>query len=164
MQIKSPQDALIPSKPQLHSRKYHHTYNGTRQLPIATWVQPLSSSSSYPPTTSDQDGSSHDSAPLSSYEVELYYERNRACTIYRSWDDFVTLRNGLTMWPNAPPLCPDEEQHYAQEQEQLQLQPIHDQNHSHYLHRFLWEALGKWPHECAVEYFLRRRIGDCGGR
>lgn len=78
------------------------------------------------------------------YEILLYFGHNRACTIYRSWDDFKTLRRGLTPWKRPTAFC--------------------SPNDVRSLDKFLREALVKRPHECAMEYFLRRRIDDCGGR
>jgi len=131
MQLKPDQVPAIPTKPQFHSAKCHHTYNGTRVLPKASWVRS--------PTVRDTgDG---DYALV--YEIVLYYKHNRACTIYRSWEDFTKLRNNLALWKNAAAFSSS-----------------HDLGG---LHRFLREAIAKRPREVAMEYFLRRRMGDCGG-
>lgn len=76
------------------------------------------------------------------YEIVLFYKHNRACTIYRSWDDFRRLRDGLPLWKKA-----------------ASFDSILDVRG---LHLFLQEAMVKRPREIATEYFLRRRINDCG--
>lgn len=75
----------LKMRPQLHSRRYHHTYNGARCLPRALWIR---------------SARVRDSGPV--YEILLCYDHNRACTIYRTWDDFRRLRSGLGHWRNAP--------------------------------------------------------------
>ncbi|KAK3394127.1 hypothetical protein B0H63DRAFT_37212 [Podospora didyma] len=125
----------VPSKPQLHSRKHHHTYNSTRHLPIATLVR-------YPAVRRQTAG--HGSEYALVYEVMLYYERNRACTIYRSLADFARLRKGLMM--PLPEII------------------VNHDTGSSILDLLLRQVLAKRPRECAVEYFLRRRMSDCGGR
>ncbi|KAK3336479.1 hypothetical protein B0T19DRAFT_40078 [Cercophora scortea] len=152
----------IPSRPQLHSRKHHHTYNGIHSLPTSTQVRPSSSPSSNPPplTNTHEAGAEPEAILRPAYEVTLYYAHNRACTIYRTSDDFATLRNGLTAWQDAPALRKPEEQ----QQEQQQAPHGSAQDESQYLDHFLREALAKRPYECAMEFFLRRRMGDCEGR
>jgi hypothetical protein len=78
------------------------------------------------------------------YEVILYYGHNRACTIYRTWDDFKTLRRGITPTKITS--------------------GVRGPSDVEGLHNFLKEALAKKPRDCAMEYFLRRRMEDCGGR
>lgn len=113
-------------KPQLHSRRCHHTYNATRCLPRAVWIR-----------------SARVSGSGVVYEILLYYDHNRACTIYRTWDDFSKLRSGLGPWRNAPAVRSVQDVGGAQS--------------------FLCEAVSKKGREVAMEYFLRRRIDDCGG-
>ena len=128
--------STLPSKPQLHSKKHHSAYNGSQHIPIATWVRL--------PALHRMWDYDEDDEEVIVYPVTLYYDRNRACTILRTWEDFVTLQRGLegSSW-KAPIL----------------------QHGSHIsLDLFLHAALQKWPREIAMEYFLRRRIGDCGGR
>lgn len=132
MHVKLNESRLVPAKPQIHSRKHHDAYNGARHLPIATWVRS--------PTIRN---TMHGDYTLV-YEILLYFDHNRACTIYRSWDDCRALRRGLTPWKRAA--------------------AFRSQNDVRGLDRFLREALAKRPHECAMEYFLRRRMEDCGGR
>lgn len=132
MHIKPLQIPPIPTKPQLHSSKHHHTYNGTRCLPITTWVRS-------PTVRATQLGGDFTFA----YEIILYYEHNRACTVYRTWDDFRTLRKALRPWRDATSF-----------NSELDVQGMH---------LFLREALAKRADDCAVEYFLRRRMEDCGG-
>lgn len=132
MHVKPIQNGPIPTKPQLHSRKHHHTYNGLRHLPTVTWVRS--------PTLRNTERGDY----ILVYEIILYFGHNRACTIYRTWDDFRVLRRGLTPWRRASVFC--------------------SENDVRSLDRFLKEALAKRPHECAMEYFLRRRFDDCGGR
>ncbi|KAK3940048.1 hypothetical protein QBC46DRAFT_314425 [Diplogelasinospora grovesii] len=133
----------VPAKPQIHSHKYHHTYNGTRQLPSSIWVRPT-------PTLNkihDGEGGEHTLA----YEVTLYYQKNRACTIYRTWDDFVQLSEGLSAasWGAETTAMPTLSSGFV----------ILD---SDFLDAYLRDVLTKRPNEIATEYFLRRRIGDCG--
>ncbi|KAJ9145231.1 hypothetical protein NKR19_g6119 [Coniochaeta hoffmannii] len=114
-----------------HSRKRHDSYNGTRHLPISTWVRS--------PTIRTTDYGEH----VLVYEIVLFYSHNRACTIFRTWDDFRTLKRGLPSWKRATDFySPDDIQT---------------------LDGFLREALAKRPRECAMEYFLRRRMEDCAG-
>ncbi|KAM7223217.1 hypothetical protein V8F06_001430 [Rhypophila decipiens] len=202
------EDADIPAKPQLHTRKHHHAYNGARGLPNFTCVKPLSttiaillSTSTSPSSTAtseeeqaakEADGDTHgkhdmqlinephsqaSSSPASStpvsteftesedsaealYQVKLYYPQNRACTIYRSWDDFILLRRGLdsTRYKSLPES--DDDDNGA---------VICAESHSHdstCLHQFLkyvMERCSTSEAEPAVEYFLRRRMDDCDG-
>lgn len=118
-------------RPQLHSRRCHHTYNATRCLPRAVSVRSARARGDPP------------AAPPAAYEIVLYYDHNRACTIYRTWDDLRRLRSGLGPWRGAPAPCSARDVAAAQ--------------------RFLCEAVSKKGREVAMEYFLRRRIDDCGG-
>ncbi|KAH8889565.1 hypothetical protein GQ53DRAFT_748267 [Thozetella sp. PMI_491] len=117
----------VPARPQIHSAKHHHTYSGAKYLPVAVWVMS--------PTIRTTITAEHTLV----YEVRLYYKRNRACTIYRSWDDFKYLRLGV---PYRESLSEDD---------------------ADGLHNFLWHAISKHGTSCAVEYFLRRRMEDCSG-
>jgi len=138
----------LPTKPQIHSNRYHSTYNGSLHLPFATRVRRTPEAST--PLHDRDDGcvrhhhhhQNHRQNHL--YEVTLYYNQNRACTIYRSREDFAALERGATPWRGPVPLS------------STGTVDVHD------LHRFLSEAIAKRPNECAVEYFLRRRMGDCG--
>jgi len=132
MHIKPTQAPSIPAKPQLHSAKCHHTYNGTRLLPITTWVRS-------PTVREDEFGQW-----ALVIEIVLYYDHNRACTIYRTWPDFEKLRANIPPWKNMTHISSPED--------------------IRGMHRFLREALTKNRRGCAMEYFLRRRMGDCGGR
>lgn len=149
MQIKIESLSLLPTRPQVHSHKHHNAYNGSRHLPIATRVKrsPAPRGFEY----GGNDGCIHRDQHLLHrhpryhvYEVTLFYPRNRACTVYRSREDFLSLERGGTLWRGAVPL---------QSNEKIA---------AHELQRFLDEALAKHPNACAVEYFLRRRMGDCG--
>lgn len=130
----------IPNKPQLHSRRHHctATYNPTKCMPSNSWVRGL---------TLIQDSSNsrnpQDLHFTLVYEIVLFYSANRACTIYRTWDDFERLRKTIGPWKNAP--------------------RYEDQNDIVGLHLFLREAMTKKPRECAMAYFLKRRMEDCGG-
>ncbi|KAI0599323.1 hypothetical protein F4775DRAFT_120605 [Biscogniauxia sp. FL1348] len=122
---------LAPAKPQLHSRKHHHIYNGVGRLPRNCWVRsPTLCNTAY-----------EDYALV--YEIILYFDHNRACTIYRSWEDFERLRKTMAPWKGAV--------------------RYEDRNDVQGMHRLLREALSKRPRDCALEYFLRRRMEDCGG-
>lgn len=159
---------LIPIKPQVHTRKCHLDYNGTALLPLASWVR--GTTVLEPPSLGDADtsGSDSDSESLSStsqsrsstpttstpsssagaptvvYEILLYYEHNRACTIYRTWEDFEHLRRTITPFRSRTRVAgPGDIQG---------------------LHHYFKEALAKRPKDTAVEFFLRRRMEDCSGR
>jgi hypothetical protein len=149
MLIKVANPQTLRSKPQLHSHERHTTYNGGRYLPTTTWVR----SCTVRPKATTLPGTPAvgDEVELV-FEVMLYYNQNRACTIYRSLEDFVGLRKSLMPWNNNPPLLPSFKQ---QRQEQ---EIVHD------LHVFLCEVLAKYPFEMGVEHFLQRRMDDCGGR
>lgn len=77
------------------------------------------------------------------YEVVLCYDHNRACTVSRTWEDFQKLKSGLAGWRNAPSFCSPRDVDGLQ--------------------RFLCEAISKKGREIAMEFFLRRRMDDCGG-
>ncbi|KAI1079420.1 hypothetical protein F5B20DRAFT_543463 [Whalleya microplaca] len=124
---------MFPSKPQLHSKKYHHIYNGVAHLPVRSWVRgPIID-------TTDCD----DCASVYIYEIEICFARNRSCTLYRDWEDFERLRKTITPWRDAV--------------------RYKDRDDVSGLHQFIREALAKRPRDCALEYFLRRRIDDCDG-
>lgn len=82
-------------------------------------------------------------SPTVVYEVVLCHEHNRACTVNRTWEDFQKLRSGLGSWRNAPS--------YSSPRDVDGLQ------------QFLCEAISKKGREIAMEFFLRRRMDDCGG-
>lgn len=134
---------LALSRPQLHSRKCHHTYNATRELPRAIWIR------------SWRFGLGGDCALV--YEILLYYDHNRACTIYRSPEDFRRLKAGVgrlsplkhpVVVPVAPAAAADDE---------CVVEDVED------LQRYLVEAVKKKGRSGALEYFLRRRMDDCAG-
>lgn len=139
------------AKLQLHSRKCHHTYNATRQLPRALWIRSL------------RFGDSDFNAQLDLtkecklfYEVILYYDHNRACTLYRTPEDFRLLKSGIGKLSrchggggSVDLTTSAWEQTVVEDVEVLQ--------------HFLCEAISKKGKNCALEYFLRRRIDDCGG-
>ncbi|KAK0631996.1 hypothetical protein B0T14DRAFT_559729 [Immersiella caudata] len=144
MQIKLEPIPQLPTKPQVHSHKHHNTYNGSRHLPVAVRIKRSAAPRGFQHV--HQDGCIHQyQRPRHCvYEVTLFYARNRACTIYRSREDFISLERGNTPWRGPVPL------------RSTARLDVND------LQRFLSEALAKRPNECAVEYFLRRRMGDCG--
>jgi hypothetical protein len=121
----------LPEKPLLHSRKHHDNYNGARCLPTSVWLQ---SSTSHLTEYGDY---------RIVYEIVLFYDHQRACTIRRTWDDFMALRRGLPPWKRQTTFT--------------------SQHDAHGMQAFLGEALMKRPRECALEYFLRRRMEDCTG-
>lgn len=77
------------------------------------------------------------------YEIVLCYNHNRACTIDRTWEDFQKLKSGLGSWRNAPTFSSPKDIDGMQ--------------------GFLCEAISKKGREIAMEFFLRRRMDDCGG-
>ncbi|KAI6372416.1 hypothetical protein MCOR25_003737 [Pyricularia grisea] len=124
----------IPTRPKVHSMRYHssNVYVGTTTMPSAFSVRPASGTSN-PDDTSD-------------YIVELFYHRNRACSLYRTEDDFRALVSGImssNVVPNMPSLT----------------SPPRVQD----LEAALALAIRADRTGCAVEYFLRRRMEDCGG-
>lgn len=86
---------------------------------------------------------SKDTTPTVIYEVVLCYDHNRACVVSRTWEDFQKLKSGLGSWRNAPTYCSPRDVDGLQ--------------------RFLCEAINKKGREVAMEFFLRRRMDDCGG-
>lgn len=121
--------ASSPLKPQLHSRKCHHTYNATRHLPQAVWIRAVRLSKENPSTVV--------------YEIVLCYPHNRACIIDRTWEDFQKLKSGIGSWRNGPTFSSPKDIDGMQD--------------------FLCEAINKKSREVAMEFFLRRRMNDCGG-
>ncbi|TLD22821.1 hypothetical protein PspLS_07635 [Pyricularia sp. CBS 133598] len=124
----------ISSRPQVHSMRYHvkNVYVGTTTMPSAFSVRPASGAS--------------DADETSDYIVELLYHRNRACSLYRTEDDFRALISGIlsnNVVPNMPSLT----------------SPPRVQD----LEAALALAIRADRTGCAVEYFLRRRMEDCGG-
>lgn len=77
------------------------------------------------------------------YEIVLCYNHNRACTINRTWEDFQKLKSGIGSWRNAPTFSSPKDIDGMQS--------------------FLCEAISKKGREIAMEFFLRRRMDDCGG-
>ncbi|KAI0017407.1 hypothetical protein F4780DRAFT_782381 [Xylariomycetidae sp. FL0641] len=118
-------------KPQLHSRKHHCIYNGARCMPLGSWVHG-------PAIQYDEFNE-----PSLVFEIVLYFDHNRACTLYRSWEDIERLRKNITPWKGAT--------------------LYRDYRDARGMRHFLREALVKRPRDCALEYFLRRRMEDCGG-
>ncbi|KAJ2900515.1 hypothetical protein MKZ38_002420 [Zalerion maritima] len=184
MIVTSPQLPIIQTKPQVHSRKLHHTYNACKVLPVSASVRAASlSSPATTPTTSPccrqqkppatttflfgnddfsatlmldigGDASGHPGHPAITaeendtlYEIVLYYSHNRACTIYRTWEDFTLLYRNLPRWRGAPRLVEDA-----------------GPNDVLALHLFLQAAIVKRPRAVGLEFFLRRRMGDCCAR
>jgi hypothetical protein len=125
----------LPTKPQNHSHKHHNTYNGTHNLPLSVGVKRATAAS----RPNQPDHNNRCEGRL--YAVTLFYQHNRACTIFRSHDDLVALERGL---PIRGPSAAGGKIHVPDFQ------------------KFLEEAVTKCPKECAMEYFLRRRMGDCG--
>lgn len=144
---KESQSPIPLTKPQVHSRKCHHTYSATRQLPRALWIRSLRFG----------DADFNQKLDLSQectlfYEIVLYYNHNRACTIYRTPDDIRVLKSGIgklsrlhdsgsELVPWGQPVVEDVE----------------------VLQQYLCEVISKRAKNCALEYFLRRRMEDCGG-
>ncbi|KAJ4388398.1 hypothetical protein N0V85_007598 [Neurospora sp. IMI 360204] len=158
-------------KPQLHTQKNHNSYNGTRTLPIATRVRaqhkPRPDSDSEARDKDRPKGKSkrksksrsqEDESPV--YEITLYYPHNRACTIYRSREDFSLLRTGLSSRSSSTAPQP------------LATQPPYNKTEGEggpkevakwdSLLRKALERFAKSGHgRHSVEWFLRRRLGDC---
>lgn len=156
-------------RPQLHSRRCHHTYNATRLLPRAIWVRSLCLSDPGPDlqdlTTAT---TTLAAAPVEratvSYEILLYYDHNRACTIYRTPGDVRRLRAA------AQPSHHYYHQKQKQQQQQRAAFPPQQEVDEAYVvedldvvQAFLCEVMRKRGRDCALEYFLRRRMDDCGG-
>ncbi|KAK3498012.1 uncharacterized protein B0T23DRAFT_99257 [Neurospora hispaniola] len=152
-------------KPQLHTQKNHNCYNGTRTLPIATLVRPQHNStpdSDSQPQREDKpksESKTHkDESPL--YEVTLYYPHNRACTIYRSREDFWLLRTGLlsSSSSTAPqPLATLPTENKEESEGDSEDVDKWDAMLKEALKRFKTSGHGRH----SVEWFLRRRLGDC---
>ncbi len=73
----TPPPSKAQPKPPLHTRKNHDSYNGTLHLPLATHTQ-------YLPAPSHPH-----------YLITLAYPHSRACTLFRTPADVLTLRQGL---------------------------------------------------------------------
>ncbi|PSR74784.1 hypothetical protein BD289DRAFT_211687 [Coniella lustricola] len=184
MQLKTPQSRgpALP-KPQVHSRQCHHTYNATRKLPRAIWIRSLrfdldsivydSSDKQGESSYSDEDAYNHDKSLC--YEILLYYDHNRACTIYRSPEDFRRLKYSVGKLPISPPSssgngkmrmtakgarsdCDD-----SSTDEEVASADESAVEDVEVLQRYLVRAVEKKRGDCALEYFLRRRMDDCGG-
>lgn len=150
MQLKQNPPLTHPTKPQLHSRKCHHTYNATRFPPRAIWVRSL--------RFGDADvehfhlgGGGAANTALVHYEILLYYGHNRACTIYRTPEDCRRLRLGIGRL--SPGCGPDP----ATRSAECMVEDVE------VLQAYLWEVIKKKGRDDALEYFLRRRMEDCGG-
>lgn len=167
MQLDVPKGPLAAlARPQLHSRKCHHTYDATRCLPRAIWVRSLRISGLDLMTRSDgreqsmardddeeQDGSRAGDCAVA-YEILLYYQHNRACTIYRTPEDVRRLRLGVGPLPSGPG-CGGGEMGSGLDGEGVEDVEV--------LQRYLCEAIKKKKRDCALAYFLRRRMEDCDG-
>ena len=119
-------------KPQFHSSKCHQTYNGSKVLPVNVWVRS--------PTVHEVEHGEY----VLLYEIVLFYRHNRACVIYRDWDDLQRLKRTMGLWKGATT--------FSTPCDALGMQ------------RFIRQAIIKQPRDCALEYFLRRRMDDCAGR
>ncbi|KAJ4421370.1 hypothetical protein N0V82_003751 [Gnomoniopsis sp. IMI 355080] len=149
MQLKDIQSPIPLAKPQMHSRKCHHTYSATRQLPRALWIRSLRFG----------DADFNQTLDLSKectlfYEIILYYDHNRACTIFRTPEDFRMLKSGIgklsrTQGTSCDGPITTWDQPVVEDVEVLQ--------------QYLCEVISKRAKSCALEYFLRRRLEDCGG-
>lgn len=148
---------LIQTRPQVHSQKLHHTYNACKVLPVAACVRTArrcEPTAAYLSTLDRGEQQRRDDSDVEafffgvedadeSYEIVLYYDHNRACTIYRSWEDFLLLYRNLRPWRGAPKL---EEA---------------GPNDVLAIHLFLKDAIVRRAGAVALEFFLRRRMGDC---
>jgi hypothetical protein len=162
-QLQEQQKIELPSsKPQLHSHKHHNTYNGSRHLPLAVSVRRS-------PRLQRLDGDNkcshhhrqHTQQPHHRlYEVTLYYAHNRACTLYRSWDDFVRLDPGLqaSLTVGSGVLSNGINSIASRERTRMTGKRVDVR----LIEGALRVALAKAPGSCSVEYFLRRKMGDCG--
>lgn len=156
MQLTPPRTIpTIPlAKPQFHSKKCHHTYNATRQLPRALWIRSLRFGDA---DFNEQLDFSKECTLF--YEVVLYFDHNRACTIYRTPDDFRLLRSGIGKLSRCQSGGDEGEGdvHLVTGWGQTVVEDVD------VLQRFLSEAISKKGKSCAMEFFLRRRMEDCGG-
>ncbi|KAJ4394571.1 hypothetical protein N0V93_003790 [Gnomoniopsis smithogilvyi] len=87
------------------------------------------------------------------YEIVLYYDHNRACTIFRTPDDFRMLKSGIGKLSQS---------HGSRDEELVTWdQPIVED--VEVLQQYLCEVISKKAKSRALEFFLRRRMEDCGG-
>ncbi|KAK3495919.1 hypothetical protein B0T13DRAFT_310002 [Neurospora crassa] len=153
-------------KPQLHTQKNHNCYNGTRTLPIAILIRSQDKSTPDPDSQpqcedkpkSESKNHKDDESPL--YEITLYYPHNRACTIYRSREDFWLLRTGLLSCSSstAPqPLATIPPGNKEESEGDTEDVAKWDAMLREALKRFKKSGHGRH----SVEWFLRRRLGDC---
>ena len=97
-------------KPQLHTHKNHHTYDGAHQLPQSTHVRLIPDHSDNTinntnPTnrtttrktskTRKTKTKTETDPPAPRYAITLHYAHNRACEIYRTSHDMDILRRAL---------------------------------------------------------------------
>ncbi|KAK4240047.1 hypothetical protein C8A03DRAFT_13634 [Achaetomium macrosporum] len=185
-----------PSKPQVHTRKNHDIYNGILHLPLTTHVRV--DYDYYRPNNTNSNR--HHSPQYPRYIVTLTYAHNRACEIYRSHDDVVTLRQALlaagchTTLPPQPAAAAVGKSRSSSKidrsracscrctcavacpvvlpvQRRLRV-VVDDTSAARELQQLLEEGLKKVREggegggraRVSVEWFLRRRVGDCGGR
>lgn len=152
MHLEQRHASLPLAKPQVHSRKCHHTYSATRQLPRALWIRSLR----FGDADFNQELDLTKECTLF-YEIVLYYDHNRACTIYRTPDDFRTLKSGIGKLQMSRRHGGDDDPHQAVPWGQPVIEDVE------VLQQYLCEIISKRAKSCALEYFLRRRMDDCGG-
>ncbi|TLS28192.1 hypothetical protein PpBr36_00156 [Pyricularia pennisetigena] len=129
-----PEQPQISTRPKIHSMRYH-----ARNVYVGTTTMPSAFSVRPASGIGNVD-------ETSDYVVELFYHRNRACNLHRTEDDFRALVSGIlsnNVVPNMPSLT----------------SPPRIQD----LEAALALAIRADRTGCAVEYFLRRRMEDCGG-
>lgn len=181
MQLKTPQSrGPALAKPQVHSRSCHHTYNATRKLPRAIWIRSLRFDLDSIINQQNNNNYSHEDASYNNtdsalcYEILLYYDHNRACTIYRSPEDFRRLKYSIGQLPvsssssnnnnkkkkTSRSVSSDDSDSTDDEVLPADECVVEDVE---VLQRYLVQAVEKKRGDCALEYFLRRRMEDCGG-
>lgn len=166
MQLEQPNPPFSSlARPQLHSRKCHHTYNATRCLPRAIWVRSLRvkglelvmNKHRHQLCDGGRLGGGDGGDCALAYEILLYYQHNRACTIYRTPEDVRRLRSGLGRLSSSSPPPRDGLGSGGSPGQCVVVEDVEA------VQVYLCEAIGKRGRDCALEYFLRRRMEDCDG-
>ncbi|KAK3300347.1 uncharacterized protein B0H64DRAFT_437512 [Chaetomium fimeti] len=97
-----PPPSSLAHKPQLHTRKNHHTYNGTRRLPQSTHVQVITHPTNNTPTSPTGATANPTDIDTPRYIITLHYAHNRACELYRTAYDIELLRRELGVLKHPP--------------------------------------------------------------
>ncbi|KAH6650791.1 hypothetical protein F5144DRAFT_598215 [Chaetomium tenue] len=102
-QLPRPKTAAPVPKPQIHTHKNHHTYNGTLKLPQSTHVRIITE----PPADNHNSSNNTRTKPdprTPRYVITLHYPHNRACELYRTALDMKILQRALHVPAHSKPI------------------------------------------------------------